>query len=209
MFCLLIISSFPIILCYANSLVPTVESRSYAASSTPEPKAPPEPWEHVRVACYIQPLPPEAHVQRLRPDECEAARALILVGDKTYAPMDFTHDEKTGYPVPVVWRHGHCQIILHAIPVGSSKAEDTFSFALVAHVASRIITKCLLETPFQIGGEAELGPKKIFEVVVAGLLGASNDTSSMPYLKNISSIHNISPGMGQVEPPRGVLATRR
>ena len=196
MFSFLLFINFFINLYDANSLVFALNFRTYPPSIIPKVNTPPEAWEHVKVACYVQPLPPDPPVQRLIPKECEAAMGLIVIGDKASAPMDFSDDKTKGYPVPVVWGCGRCQIILHASNVGPNEVQDTFSLALVAYVASRIITKCLLELPFQVGGEALLGPKKVFEVIVGGLVGRSNGTSGVPYSKNISSIHSICPGVG-------------
>ena len=116
--------------------------------------------------------------------------ALILIGDKVWAPMDFSYDATKGYQVPKVWGCGRCQIILHASEAGPDSAADTFTLALVAHVAANVVVDCVVDRPSQLGGYARLGPKKIFEVVVGPVLDAPNGSCHIPYSKNISSIHS-------------------
>ena len=192
MLCIVNIRSLIIFGC-TFSLSSAASPRSFNLSLSPHPTTRRSPWAaQEKVTCYVQPPFPKPRAPRVELDECEEAKELILVGDKTFAPMDFSADETKGYKVPKVWGCGRCQVVLHALDVDPSIAEDTFTLALVAQVASDIIEICIRRKPSQIGGNAKLGPKKIFEVVVSGVLeNKANGTCVMHHTPILSTIANI------------------
>ncbi len=164
-----------IILCYTTFLIPSIDSRFIPPPFNQQLQA---DGEKPHAVCFKQPPFPQPRAARVELDECEAAHALILIGDKIDAPMDFSTDAATGYKVPKVWGCGGCQIILYTTEQDSPM--DTFSLAYVAWAASEIIDKCVRTRPAQIGGDAKVGPKKIFKVVVAGTIKPANDACAMP-----------------------------
>ena len=163
----------------------------------------------VYVSCYNQPPHGQEHVPRVEIEDCKAATRLISIGDKTDAPMDFSHDETKGYFVPKTWGCGRCQLILHVVDDAYESAVDTFSLALVAHVAKAIIAECVILMPAQLGGDAKLGPKKIFELIVAGVISGPNDACSVAYPeKNASVLIPSKPSMPMLSiPPMPSLGT--
>ena len=181
--------SFILVLSYTASFIFVTESRSYLPSFSPRLNA--SPWEPIDFFCFTQPLPPEPRGRPVELNECEEARELIMVGDKAWAPMDFSGDKEKGYFVPKVWGCCNCHIILHAVDGDYSVAEDTFTLALVAHVAEVILKSCVKNMPARLGGTAKVGPKKVFEIIVAAIIPKPNGGWSVPFSRNTSSILRI------------------
>lgn len=82
------------------------------------------------------------------------------------APIHFSQDERRGFKVPFAWPFNSCQIIINNRTPG---AEETFSFALIAHLAAEIVEACVFDRPASLGGDVMLGDGDMFEVVVAGV----------------------------------------
>lgn len=182
-----------IIFGYTFSLFSAASLRSFNLSLSHHPIARPPPRAaQAKVICYVQPPFPQPRAPRVDLTECETVLELILIGDKTFAPMDFSGDATKGYKVPKVWGCDRCQVVLHALGVDPSTAEDTFTLALVAQMASDIIDTCIRDELAQIGGDAKLGPKRIFQVVVAGVTkDEASGMCGMPYAPNSSTVANI------------------
>ncbi|KAL8668857.1 MAG: hypothetical protein Q9168_006528 [Polycauliona sp. 1 TL-2023] len=146
----------------------------------------------LKINCYRQPPLPIKRLPRAGIHDCYTALQYLLRGEKTMAPIQFTEDDRRGFAVPFAWAHGTCQIIINNL---TPNAEETFSFALIAHLAAEITEACVLELPGSLGGEVKLGNRNLFEVVVAG-------TGSMGGIQG-------TPDAGQNEAPAAVAAAKR
>lgn len=117
------------------------------------------------INCYFQPPVPRKRLPKAGIHDCYVALQYLLRGEKTMAPIHFTEDEGRGFRIPYAWGHESCQVIIkNRIP----KAEETFSFALIAHLGAEITEACVLDRPGSLGGDVKLGDRDLFEVVVAG-----------------------------------------
>lgn len=134
-----------------------------------------------RISCYKQPPYPAQRLLKAELKDCLEAQKLIREGDKHSAPMDFDTDPAKGYAVPQRWAYQDCQIVLRTAEEAGDEAHDTFSLDFVAFVAGLVINVCVKDWATALGGDSVLGPKKQFEVIVAGLLEGD---SSFPALNN-------------------------
>ena len=181
---------FLVILLSSTSIVHAAEPRSHLPPLHASPSVDHGP---VQVSCYYQPPSgEEPPAPLIKTQDYREAKKLILIGDKVDAPMDFSRDETKGYRVPKVWENGGCVIVLHGVDQVDKSAVDTFSLALVAHVAEKIIVDCVEGPSAHIGEEAKLGPLEIFGIIVAGVVrDASHFAWNMSYARNKSSIPSV------------------
>ncbi|KAL8818957.1 MAG: hypothetical protein Q9223_002521 [Gallowayella weberi] len=163
---------------YSTLTVPILSFLLYAllsfGYSIPQPSAPSRFHHNVtvpslgtlRINCFIQPPMPLKRLEFAEVKDCYVALQYLLRGDKTMAPIQFTIDERRGFRVPFAWAHDTCQVIINNL---TPTSEETFSFALIAHLGAEITESCIWENGGRaIGGDVRVGNKELFEVVVAG-----------------------------------------
>ncbi|KAI4247911.1 MAG: hypothetical protein L6R42_009468, partial [Xanthoria sp. 1 TBL-2021] len=128
--------------------------------------------------------------------DCYVALQYLLRGEKAMAPIHFTEDEGRGFRIPYAWGHESCQVIIkNRIP----KAEETFSFALIAHLGAEITEACVLDRPGSIGGDVKLGDRDLFEVVVAGTDSDEEDASPVRQAKRAPEVPSSPAATGSTE----------
>ncbi|KAI4226786.1 MAG: hypothetical protein L6R36_002926 [Xanthoria steineri] len=108
---------------------------------------------------------PSRRLAKVGIHDCYVALQYLLRGEKTMAPIHFTEDDRKGFRIPHAWGHGSCQVIIqNLIP----RAEETFSFALIAHLGAEVTEACVLDRPGSVGGEVKVGDRNLFQIIVAG-----------------------------------------
>lgn len=138
------------------------------------PQNGPSLWHHnitvpslgsLGINCYHQPPMPSRRLAKVGIHDCYVALQYLLRGEKTMAPIHFTEDDRKGFRIPHAWGHGSCQVIIqNLIP----RAEETFSFALIAHLGAEVTEACVLDRPGSVGGEVKVGDRNLFQIIVAG-----------------------------------------
>ena len=102
----------------------------------------------------------------LPPDDADCVRAVALLvdGDKSYAPMEFSR--YTGFLLPHRWLVGTCAILADMVEPDET---DTFTLVALGTVVLSIMVPCVNSPAFSgLGGRSVVGDKNMVNVVVVG-----------------------------------------
>ncbi|KAI4098257.1 MAG: hypothetical protein LQ339_006516 [Xanthoria mediterranea] len=144
---------------------------------------------------------PSRRLARVGIHDCYVALQYLLRGEKTMAPIHFTEDDRKGFRIPYAWGHGSCQVIIqNLIP----RAEETFSFALIAHLGAEVTEACVMDRPGSVGGEVKVGDRDLFQVIVAGTGNGGDeednaDASPVRYPKRAPEVPSSPAATGSTE----------
>lgn len=114
-----------------------------------------------------------AHLTEIEPTNLEDCRELavgIVSLPPWGRPWTFSNEPGTQFDrhIPIGIKHRSCH--LRVIPVDEDAlVTDTFTPRYLAHQIYRTINQCVLPWP-HLGGEGEIGPKKILALTLSGPL---------------------------------------
>lgn len=97
--------------------------------------------------------------------DCVSVIDMMMEGDKTSAPMHFSHDPNQGFQVPHRWVNQTCLVQIDLV----DKNEDTMKLSEIAFTAVTIMELCVDQPGHpNLGGSGTAGRSRSMKVVVAG-----------------------------------------
>lgn len=89
-------------------------------------------------------------------------------------PWTFSNEpgHKADRHIPIGIKHGSCHLRIVPIEDGA-KVSDAFTARYLAHQIYRTINECVIPWP-HLGGEGEIGPKKVLGLTLSGPLGPTS-----------------------------------
>jgi hypothetical protein len=112
-------------------------------------------------------------LNRIHNGDCDGLLEAIGTGDKKMALMHFSRDERKGYELPVVFRHGTCVIEIDFAQPRDHKfteeEEDEYTWDMMYKLVRSIIRACV--NPIisrQLGGGLKAGVKGNMRILIYG-----------------------------------------